>query len=163
MRLPLVIYDPSKPLYNGSFERGADDSWTTHTLRATHNIWGQEELGADPLAHSGRYVAHLGGADAEVSVIEQLVTVPPLKPVLSLWYQSRSQDECGYDFGGVVVNDRVEQRVDLCLRQTQLTWQPLRVNLSAYAGQTVVLQVRGETDGSAVSSFYVDDLAWEAP
>jgi hypothetical protein len=91
------------------------------------------------------------------------VTVPPLKPVLSFWYQSRSQDECGYDFGGVVVNDHVEQRIDLCLSQAQLTWQLLRVNLSEYAGETVVLQVRGEMDGSVASSFYVDDLTWETP
>jgi hypothetical protein len=133
-----------------------------HSLRKTGAIVSQDELGTNLPAHSGRYLAWLGGANLEVSVIEQTVTVPPAKPVLQFWRQSRSLDECGFDYAGVVVNDVVVRRFELCTTKEQLNWQVVRVNLNVYAGKTVLLQFRAETNEVKVSSFFVDDVAWYA-
>ena len=41
-------------------------------------------------------------------------------------------------------------------------WVTHSVNLSAYAGQTVALQIRVETDSSLNSNLFVDDVAMMA-
>jgi hypothetical protein len=158
--LPLVSADTTLPLLNGDFERGSHNGWQIHTLRRALTVAISQPT-ADPLTpHSGRFVAWLGGTNQEVSVLEQQVTVPPRTPVLRFWYQSRSEDVCGWDYGGVVVNDQVIRRLDLCTATSSTQWRLLQVNLTAYAGQQVWLQLRAETDSFAVSSFYVDDVSW---
>jgi hypothetical protein len=158
--LPLISADPTLPLFNGDFEGDNRPGWQIHTLRRALTVAISQPT-AEPLTpHSGRFVAWLGGANQEVSVIEQLVTVPVQTPVLRFWYQSRSEDACGWDFGGVVVNERVIKRFDLCTATNSTQWRLAQINLSAYAGQPVWLQLRAETDSYAVSSFYVDDVSW---
>jgi hypothetical protein len=160
--LPLVAYDTFLPLSNGDFERGDNRSWRMYALRTTKNIRSQSELGSSVAPRSGRYVAWLGGANFEVSVIEQIVTVPPETPILAFWYQSISTDECGYDFAGVVVNDRAVHRFNLCQPSNTNSWRFATVDLTALAGQDIILQLRAETDRSLVSTFYVDDVTWQA-
>ncbi|MGQ9490727.1 MAG: hypothetical protein ACUVR4_11630 [Anaerolineae bacterium] len=41
-------------------------------------------------------------------------------------------------------------------------WDQIVADLSAYAGQTVVIQFAGRTDESNVSDFYVDDVSVSA-
>jgi hypothetical protein len=159
--LPVVRFSTDLPLLNGSFENGIGGGWQMRTLRAPRNIWTEDELSSNPLAHSGRLLAWLGGEDYEVSIIEQTVTVPRTQPVLNFWLQSRSEDTCGYDYAGVVVNDTVIRRFDLCEANNRTTWQQVSVNLSTYAGKTVLLQIRAETDRTQTSSFFVDDVAWQ--
>ena len=36
------------------------------------------------------------------------------------------------------------------------------INLSAYAGQTVTLQIGAETDGSYSSSWFIDDVSFQS-
>ncbi|HMN27992.1 MAG TPA: serine protease [Caldilineaceae bacterium] len=161
LQLPLINQAKAPALVNGSFESGPV-GWHMHSLRKTRIIVSQDEVDATLLAHSGRYLAWLGGADLEVSVIEQIVTVPPAKPILQFWLQSRWLDTCGADYGGVVVDDLVVWRMQLCATKAQLTWQAVRVNLTAYASKTVLLQFRGETNNTKTSSFFVDDIDWGA-
>lgn len=161
VHLPLIEFDQRRTLFNGDFELGPGGGWQMQTLRQGRNIWaGGEVSGVTP--HSGQYFGGLGGVDLEVSVLEQVVTVPQNMPVLSFWYQSRSEDDCGYDYGGVAVDDTVVTRFELCTPQNQFTWRKLTVNLAAYAGQDVLLQLRAETDYVATSSLYVDDVAWQS-
>lgn len=161
--LPLVAYETFLPLFNGDFEQGGSSGWQSYTLRAPKLIWPQNELGFTVTPRSGRYVAWLGGMNEEVSVIEQRVTVPPDEPVLAFWYQSHSSDQCGRDYGGVVVNDRVMRRFNLCRGTDVLSWRMGTVDLSAYAGENIVLQLRAETNITEISSFYVDDVGWYGP
>jgi hypothetical protein len=161
--LPLVNNDTAQPLLNGNFESGPTSAWQTYTLYSARTIFSQAEIGSDPLAHSGSYLAMLGGIDSEVAVIEQAVTVSSSMPLLSFWYQSRPDVGCKNDYGGVVVNDHIEWSINLCVSPAQTTWQPVAVDLSAYAGQTVVLQLRGENSFARSSTFYVDDIGWQSP
>ncbi|PKO22766.1 MAG: hypothetical protein CVU38_07585 [Chloroflexi bacterium HGW-Chloroflexi-1] len=46
----------------------------------------------------------MGSEYDEISAIWQPVTVPTANPTLSFRYWIASEDLCGYDFGGVVVN-----------------------------------------------------------
>jgi hypothetical protein len=158
----LVAHETFLPLFNGDFEQGNNRRWLTYTLRVPNNIRHQAELDGSVTPRSGRYLAWLGGANSEVSVIEQIVTVPPATPILAFWYQSRSADNCGYDYAGVVVNYRVVQRFNLCQGSNTDAWRFSTVDLTALAGQTIVLQLRAETDRSLLSIFYVDDVAWQA-
>jgi hypothetical protein len=158
--LPLVSRNTRLPLFNGNFEQGNATGWQSYTLRRPQTIAAAEEVAANLSPHSGRYVGWLGGANQEVSVIEQRVTAPADRPILHFWYQIRSLDVCGWDFAGVVVNDKVVQRFDLCLTTSSAQWRQAQVNLSAYAGQEILLQLRAETDTYAVSSFVVDDVGW---
>jgi hypothetical protein len=162
LHLPLIYFDTRLPVINGDFEQGADHGWQMHTLFTERNIWNHEELGANPTAHSGHMLARLGNANNEVSVIDQYITVPPDRPRLTFWRQIRSDDFCGYDVGGVVVNDQIVVRFNLCTLENQTTWREQVVDLSAYAGELVLLQIRVETNGSRPSSLFLDDVAWQA-
>src|SRR5690606_2735897 len=73
-----------------------------------------------------------------------------------------SEDYCGYDFAGVLVNGAVVDVYDLCSDTNSTGWSQHAVNLNAYRGQTVALQIRVETDGSLFSSLYVDNVGFSA-
>ena len=48
---------------------------------------------------------------------------------------------------------------DLCDTNDTSGWVRQTVDLSAYAGQTIQLQFRAETDSSENSNWFVDDVA----
>ena len=56
-----------------------------------------------------------------------------------------------------MVNGNVADAYDLCSQQHG-GWVKHVVNLGAYVGQTVQLQIRTETDSSANSNLFVDDV-----
>ena len=66
-------------------------------------------------AHSGLWITWLGGLSQEVSFIRQKVTLPRQTAVLQFWYWISSRDDCGFDFGGVLVDGVVVDKFDLCL------------------------------------------------
>lgn len=155
-------------LRNGDFEQGAEP-WRQYSLNNLPVIR-SDNLPMAP--HSGSQVVGLGNVgkspdqcksvqDPEVGYVAQNVTITADKPFFTYWYQSRSEDECGYDFGGVVINrSSVVDSIDLCT--PQLSWQQRSINLAGYANQTIEIQIRGETDSACVSSFFVDDVSFES-
>jgi hypothetical protein len=102
----------------------------------------------------------LANLNSEVAVIEQDVTIQAGNSVLKYWYWIKSDDNCGYDYGGVVVNDVVVDKFDLCKSTSMTGWKQRSINLNAYVGQTVNLQFRAETDSIAVSVLYIDDVTF---
>jgi hypothetical protein len=70
-----------------------------------------------------------------------------------------SEDYCGYDFGGVMVDNTVVDQFDLCSNTDTSGWVRRTVDLGAYAGQNVALQIRAETDDLYNSNLFVDDVA----
>jgi hypothetical protein len=50
---------------------------------------------------------------------------------------------------------------DLCFITTMDSWGPHVVDLSGYAGQSVLLQIRVETDFALLSNLYVDDVSFQ--
>ncbi len=104
-----------------------------------------------------------GGDFNEIAYIQQQVIVPTGSPYLAYWHWIASADSCGNDFGGVIINgSTVVDAYNLCTSTNTGGWAKHVVNLSAYAGQTVSLQIRAETNGSLNSSLFVDDVSFQS-
>lgn len=163
--LPTVLSNygaaPTQPLVNGDFEQGPFVGWEEYSS----NGWAIVSNAADmadsllPLP-SGQWAAWLGGDHYEISYVQQEVTIPTHLPYLTYSHFIASEDICGYDLGGVLIDDVVIDVYDLCV--TSAAWSLRSVDLSAYRGQTVMIQFRVETDGSLFSSLYVDDVHFSA-
>ena len=112
---------------------------------------------------SGNWAVWLGGDDNEVSYIEQQVTVPASSPYLAFWQWIDSLDGCGYDFGDVVIDrSTVVESYDLCAERNTGGWAKKVVDLRAYAGRSVLLQIRARTDIMTISDLYVDNVSFQA-
>ena len=158
LQIPYV--PPAIPLLNGDFEQGAT-GWTEASLRGWRVIVNGNEVKGLP-THSGVWSAWMGGDNNEISVIEQAVTVPADRPFLTYYRGIASQDSCGHDFGGVLVDGAVVNVYDLCASNNTPNWVRHVVDLSSYAGQTVALQIRAETNGSLNSNLFVDDVVFSS-
>lgn len=113
--------------------------------------------------HSGSKAVWLGGLVDEINYVEQSVTVPAAAPYLAYWHWIASSDSCGFDFGGVIINgSTIADVYDLCSSTDTSGWQQHVVDLSAYAGLTVMVQIRAETDASVNSNLFIDDVAFQA-
>jgi hypothetical protein len=147
-------------LPNGDFEQG-QAVWTVFSLVG----WDIIMNGGFPggvLPHGGSWLAWLGGADDEVSYIEQEVAVPTNTTALTFWYWLASQEgECGFDFGWLKVDGVLVEEYDLCTGTDTDTWLLREVDFSAYAGQTVTLRFQADTDADLNSNFFVDDVAFD--
>jgi len=151
---------PGGGIVNGDFESGSTD-WTLYTKQgAEWMIVSKPPLPVAP--HRGSYAAWLGGLNSEINYVQQQVTIPASAPYLVYWQWISSADICDYDFGGVLINGSVEDEYDLCDTNNTYGWVTHSVNLSAYAGQSVTLQIRVETDSSGNSNLYVDDVSLQA-
>ena len=150
---------PILPLLNGDFEQGATgwEQYSTHGWTLITNA-----LPGTAPAHSGSYAAWLGGDFDDISYVQQQVTIPSASPYLTYYHWIASDDICGYDFGGVLVNGTVVEAYNLCTSENTGGWVKHAVNLSAYAGQNATLQIRVETDFSNNSNLLVDDVAFSA-
>jgi hypothetical protein len=149
------------PIQNGDFESGRDGSWTEDSTNDQVLIVRDDEPYFLPVyPHGGDWLAWLGGMADEVSSITQQVTVPSAESTLSFWYWIASQDTCGNDFGYLRVGDTAIDTFDLCQSENTNDWVEHAADLSAYAGQSVSLQIRGETNSSGQSNFFIDDVAF---
>lgn len=151
---------PPAPIVNPSFEQG-----TTGWVEYSSNGWPIIINSGYPSAvtpHTGSWLAWLGGDDEEISYVQQQVVVPASAPYLTYWHWIASEDECGYDFGGLLINGVVVDVYTLCQATSTGGWVPRSVNLSTYAGQTIVFQVRVETDYILNSNMFVDDFSFGA-
>jgi uncharacterized repeat protein (TIGR01451 family) len=160
--LPLVMRGASTGggLVNGSFEQGTTGwgEFSTHGWPLIINSGFPE--GVSP--HGGSWAVWLGGDYGDLSYISQQVTVPASQPYLAYYHWIGSEDFCGYDYGGVVVNGTDVDVYDLCEDNNTGGWAKHVVNLSAYAGQSVQLRIRATTDGSLNSNLFIDDVSFQA-
>jgi hypothetical protein len=147
-------------ILNGDFEAGPRD-WTEYSSQEDPLIVNQGFT--DPVApRSGQWAAWLGGYDDNVSYIQQWVTVPSARPYLVYWHWINSQEICGhqYDFGAVLVDGKTVDKYDLCWLESTASWKRHEVDLAAYKGQTVLLQIRLETDDARFSELFIDDVSF---
>ena len=97
-------------------------------------------------------------------MIEQQVTVPANRPYLRYWHWIASEDACGYDVGGVIIEvgdeDDVVDGTWLCRSENTNGWRMRFVDLRKYAGQSVLLEFLGGTDGALNSNWFVDDIVF---
>ena len=61
----------------------------------------------------------------------------------------------------MIINSTVIDVYDLCSSANTGGWVKHVVNLSAYAGKSVSMQIRVETDDSLNSNLFVDDVAFQ--
>jgi hypothetical protein len=158
--LPLLVKSSaaSGGITNGDFESG-EAGWTEYSLNGWDLILPTDDLTVTP--HSGSWVVWLGGDYNEDAYIEQQVTVSASSPYLAFWHWIASEDYCGYDFGGVRINNTTVSQFDLCSSTNTEGWVKRTVNLSAYSGQTVSLQIRVATDSSYNSNLFIDDVSFQ--
>jgi serine protease AprX len=151
---------PENPIQNGDFENGPDGSWVESSSNGYDLI--VDSFFPTPVLPHGHWGVWLGGAPNEISSITQQVSVPVGSSTLSFWYWIGSQESvCGNDFGQVKVGSTVVETINLCQAASTSGWVQRSLDLSAYAGQSVSLQIRAETNGSLNSNLFIDDVAFE--
>ncbi len=158
--LPFITMNRFLPLRNGGFERADQRAWYEFSFQQRSLITTGSE--SEVTAHSGQQMVHLGNSKNEVAFVQQPVTVVESAPVLAFWMLIRSDDDCGYDFGGVVIDDEVVAQFDLCATTASEQWEQQHLDLRAYGGRTVSLELRAETDNFLGSTLFVDDVAFVA-
>lgn len=149
------------PLINGDFEGGRDVGWIEISRLGVQIIYHRDGLPPDITPHSGEWAAWLGGLHDEQTSIKQEVTIPSFGPVLSYWHWIESEDACDYDFARILINDEEVISYSLCTPSNTDGWVKKTVDLNAYAGQTVHLQMQVDTDPDQYSSLFVDDVILE--
>ena len=110
--------------------------------------------------HGGSWAAWLGGGNSDISYIQQQVTISGATPYLTYYHWIASADSCGFDFAFVLINGVAVDAYNLCSSQNTGGWVTHNVNLSAYAGQSVTLQIRVETNIVNNSNLFVDDVSF---
>ncbi len=151
----------SNPVQNPGFEQGPL-YWTEYSYQGWDLIINSGFPGSVS-PHTGSWAVWEGGDYYEVSYIQQAITIPGSTPYLAYWHWIASSDACGYDYGGVIINgSTVVDSYTLCSSTNTEGWVKHVVNLGAYAGQTVQVQIRCETDGSYNSNLFIDDVAFQA-
>ncbi|MFN8596649.1 MAG: S8 family serine peptidase [Anaerolineae bacterium] len=151
----------SNSIANGDFESG-HSAWTEYSSHGWDTIVGSADLPTSVTPHGGSWATWLGGDYNDISYIQQQVTVPSIAPYLAYYHWIGSGDTCGNDLARVRINGTNVEVYNLCTSTSTGGWVKHVVNLSAYAGQSVALQIRVETNGSNNSNLFVDDVFFQA-
>lgn len=168
--LPVVLSgadsDSISTVVNGGFEEGSH-GWGQYSKLGYDNIVSSSFLQsyAHVSPYAGDYAAWLGGADNEVGYVEQEVYVAAGSSTLAYRRYISSGDQCGFDYGGVLVRQNGGLRTldvfNLCRTTQTYGWDYATLDLGAYAGQLIGIQFRVETDVSYHSSLFIDDVSFE--
>ncbi len=143
-------------LVNGSFEEG-ELGWQQISAGG-YNLISEFNPRTGSL---GAYLAGINNADDRLS---QQVTLPAGVSTLYAWWSLATAETAGA-FDQMTVS---LLRPDGSLLADLLTvdntapadvWDEIVVDLSAYAGQAVVLRFTGRTDGANITDFYLDDVS----
>ena len=155
---------PAPPLGNNLLRNPGFESGNT-LWSATPDVIGQWGS-APPVqpAHSGTWSAWLGGYGvANTTSISQLVTIPA-GARLSYYVHVDTLEAAGLTvFDTMTVRAGATVLQSLSNRNAAAGYQLRTFDLSGYAGQTVKLSFTGVEDGSAATSFILDDLAITTP
>jgi Repeat of unknown function (DUF5648) len=158
----------SNILTNPDFELGSS-TWSVYSSGGYTN----SVIRTSASSHSGHYLADLCGYNSCTEQIRQIVTIPSgiSTANLQFWYLVAGTDST---FSGVY--DKLEVHIDTTdlhviakypiASNTNATgigsgyWvQSSPIDLTAYAGQTVVVMISATTDGSGPTTFLIDDVA----
>ncbi len=142
---------------NGNFESG-HTAWSEASTHYATVI----ENNTFVKARSGTYYAWFGGTNKETSLLQQTITVPHDAQYLRMYYLLKSDEKCGayWDTFTVNVDGTAIDTKELCDANQTTRWRPYTIDLSAYAGSTIELTLRAETDVTVVSSIWIDDVGF---
>jgi subtilisin family serine protease len=151
---------------NGGFEQQSTD-WAAWSRRGAPVVCSGTRCNARLVPHGGQFLAWLGGLNSEDSWVRQTIRLPAGRQVtLRYWYKLESRDICGYDFGWakLFADGRWTylRRFDLCQSRATRTWVKDQINLTAYAGKSVVFELGASTDSIELSNLFVDDVSLTA-
>jgi hypothetical protein len=161
--LPLVarLAFPGDVIVNGGFEDG-EVGWHQYSSGGgtwlPHDLIGTEAEGYNP--YEGEFGATLGGYECSWDVLTQTVTIPA-GGRLSYWWQMHTYettifvDNLKVDLltvGGELVTPLSDHGID----GPEGIWQQKVVDVSAYAGQTLVLRFHAYNDNYYFSWFDLD-------
>ncbi len=145
-------------LTNGSFESGVtgwQEASTHHVDVITHT------LPTSVTAHSGSYVAWLGGVYTDTNSIQQSIHIYPGSANLIYWQWISSADPtCGNDVASVIVDNTVVETYPLCTSKDTFGWVKHTVNLNNYKWRTVPVKIQVVTDGKDNSNLFIDDISF---
>jgi hypothetical protein len=156
--LPLILNGAGTPgsvLINGDFEQGYV-GWTEYSSGGFELIYGDVSW-----AHSGSWLAYLGGYDDAVDQLYQDVTISASEPYINFWGIIDSEDICEWDYFYVGFGEDYWY-IDLCSENNTSDWVNFYVDLSGYAGSTDTLSFIVETNMSGYSDFYLDTIFFSA-
>jgi hypothetical protein len=150
-----------KPLLNGDFEQGHVDWYedSTHSPKLIMQ-YGVDSLPVPP--QSGNWAVWLGGYPSDISYIQQTVTVPSGSPYISFWYWIDSIDICNYDFGYFRVDGVDLETYNLCYPNNTNGWVHRVINMSAYVGDPVTIQIKTVTDPVTNSNLFIDNVTFQS-
>lgn len=151
-------------LVNGDFEQGPSVGWTISSNYPSECLICDRDNLPSVGPHGGDWAAWFGGVNNENASLKQTVTIPTGAPYLGFWHVISSNDFCSdnYDVARIKVNGNEVRKINLCSTTHNPNWTQTSVNLSAYAGQSVLLELTVKTDNLIASSWLVDDLAFQA-
>lgn len=161
LHLPFVFNSPGlTTLINGNFESGSGVGWLESATQSRSLIINSDFPGTIT-PHGGTWAAWLGGVNNDTSSISQQITIQAASSNLHLWFWSASLEIlCNSDYGYVRINGNNVHTWNLCLINNTNGWRELNLNLSAYTGQTVNLEIRVVTNNINNSNLVIDDVSF---
>ncbi len=141
-------------IVNGGFESATFSGWTVVT--------GVDRI--TNVAHGGSYGARVGNLTSYAgdSILYQKIAVPAAgKTTLGFYYILYTQDSYQYDQQQAFITDvngnPLATIFDTCANQS--SWKQATVDLTPYAGQTVLLYFLAHDDGYYPTYLRVDDVS----
>jgi hypothetical protein len=169
--LPLILkghgHCGQDSLTNGDFE--SDDAgwelYTSGTGPKAHDLIGSFDEGYSPYA--GDYAARLGGFEGVWDTLEQTVVIPA-QGTLSYWWKMGTYETLPHhDWFSVELlqsdGTRVAWLADHNDQDLEGIWQHDRIDVSAFAGQELVLRFAGYNDNYYYSWFDLDEVSLCGP
>ena len=144
-------------LQDGGFEAGGQ-GWLQQSVQGY-------DLISDFNPHTGRLGAYLAGVNEADDRLSQQVDLPAGATVIlqAWWFLATAETAGSFDTMTVsLLRPNGELLADLVTVDNTADvgiWDQLLLDLTPYAGQTVVLRFRAVTDATNISDFYVDDVS----
>jgi len=150
--IPVAQNGNGIPIFtNWNFEQGSGVGWTEISPNFDDQV----------TPRSGAWVAWLGGAPGERSVLSQELAIPGERQRLALSYYTwvASVDEnCGADQMFAVANDSTLLVENLCVETNAEEWTRRCVDISPFIGERVRFQFVAQLDTVGNSNLFIDDI-----
>ena len=156
--LPIIM----KPLPANCTEQLANGDFQTGGLPPWFSV-GDVGLGT---GRNSTYGAWLGGKDNSVGELDQWITLPAgVNPVRwEFWWKAEATTVQNNDLINVRIESGGQEPILLTLRADGAlnTWRQAVVDLSAYAGKSLLVSFLVQTDSNIPTTFSVDDVIIKA-